>query len=115
MSAVERERRSIMLMPPSFRDKRGFPMLSFRTNQFMLLSVFEHSFLDGGDTHLLQESQVVLDMPVVGDATIPDLQQIGSNERNQPAVAPDCPERAREVSCEVHVHRDVGACHDHFM
>src|SRR5260221_2458640 len=43
----------------------------------------EHSVLDGGDTHLLQESEVVLDAPIVGDATIPDLQQIGGNEGNR--------------------------------
>jgi hypothetical protein len=31
-------------------------------------------------THLLQESEVVPDMPIVGDATVPDPQQIGGNE-----------------------------------
>jgi hypothetical protein len=77
--------------------------------------VFERSFLDGGDTHLLEESEIVLDMPVVGDATIPDLQQISGNQRDRPAVAPNRPERAREMLGEAHVHRDVRAGHDHLV
>jgi hypothetical protein len=58
----------------------GNCVLHFTTKQFTLLPVFERSFLDDGDTHLLQESQVVLYMPIVGDATVPDPQQIGGNE-----------------------------------
>src|SRR5258708_7500664 len=33
--------------------------------------VLGRSFLHGGDTHLLQEIEIVLYMPIVGDATVP--------------------------------------------
>src|ERR1700720_3305616 len=44
--------------------------------QFTLWPVPQRSFPDGGDTHLLQKREGILDMPIVGDATAPNPQQI---------------------------------------
>src|SRR5271163_806068 len=59
------------------------PYLHVTTNQFTRLRPVGRSFPDRGDAHLLQEREVVLDVPVVADMTIADLQQIGGNERHR--------------------------------
>src|SRR5260221_1390626 len=84
--AVDPVTRAVLSL--SCRSMAETPVRHVIPKQLTLLPVVERSFLDGGDTHLLQESKVVLDMPVVADATFPDLQQIGGNEGNRLAVAP---------------------------
>ena len=58
-----------------------------------LLCVIEHSFLDDGDAHLLQQCEIVLDVPIVGDAAVLDFHKIGmkGTGRPLPCVCPKLP------------------------
>src|ERR1700675_4387297 len=54
-------------------------------------------------------------MPVVGDAAVLDLDEVGGDEGNGLALAPRLTERADEVSGKVHVHGDTVAGDNHLL
>ena len=56
-----------------------------------------------GDAHLLEQRQVVLDVPVVGDPAVRDFEEVGRDETDRLARAFDVAERAGEVRREHHV------------
>src|SRR2546428_12554160 len=77
---VEKVRRSIMLIPP----------ISF-----------------GNQVELLHQGQVVLDVPVVGDAPVGDAVDVGGDEIDRLALALGLLEAAGEVATKVQVHDDA--------
>src|SRR5258708_5204322 len=69
----------IAAVPLLYFDWRVLMISSFRADN-VLRSSGCRSQVDLGDAHLLQQRQIVLDMPVVGDAAVLDLDQIRSDE-----------------------------------
>src|SRR5258707_14177296 len=72
------------------------------------------SEVDLGDAHLLEQRQIVLDLPVVRDAAVLRLDEVGGDEsavsrggpiRDGLAVALDLAEAAGDVAGEAHVRR----------
>jgi len=63
--------------------------------------LFEHALLLGDLAHLLKESQVVFQVPILGDATIGNAIIIGSDEFNPLSLAMRAPKSAGKVTCEV--------------
>src|SRR5882757_9027399 len=59
---------------------------------------------DLGNAHLLEQRQIVLDVPVVRDAAVLRLDEVGGDEGDGLAVALDLAEGAGEVAGEAHVH-----------
>ena len=53
-----------------------------------------------GDAHLLEQCQIIFDMPVVGDAAVLDLDEVGGDEGNGLTLTPRLAERAGEVSAK---------------
>jgi hypothetical protein len=59
------------------------------------------SLFDLGNAHLREQRQVVLDMPIVGDAAVRDLQEVGRDEIDRldfalalPKVPVKCPRKS---------------------
>src|SRR6267154_6678640 len=65
--------------------------------------------------HLLKQRQIVFDVPVVGDAAVLDLEEIGRNEGNRLSLALRLAEGASEMAVETHVYGDVIASDDHLL
>jgi hypothetical protein len=63
------------------------------------------SLFDLGRAHLREQRQVVLDMPVVGDAAVRDLQQVGRDEIDRLTLALGLAEGPGEVAFEIYVDR----------
>jgi len=55
---------------------------------------------DFRDAHLLEQRQVVFDVPIVGDPAVLDLHEIGGDEVDRLALALRLAERAGEMSGE---------------
>src|SRR5882757_3810901 len=104
----------IAAVPLLYFDWRVLMISSFRADN-VLRSSGCWSQVDLGDAHLLQQRQIVLDMPVVGDAAVLDLDQIRSDEEDRLALALRLPELAGEMAGEIHVHGDVVAGDDHLL
>src|SRR5712672_1456378 len=68
-----------------------------------------------GDAHQLQQRQIVLDVPIVGDAAVLDLDEVSSNEGDRLALALRLPEPTGEMAGEAHMHGDVVAGDDHLL
>jgi hypothetical protein len=68
-----------------------------------------------GDAHLLEQCQIIFDMPVVGDAAVLDLDEVGGDEGNGLALTPRLTERAAEVSGKAHVYGDIVAGDNHLL
>src|SRR5882672_11782395 len=73
------------------------------------------SLVDLGDAHCSQQRQIVLDVPIVGDAAVLDLDEVGGDEGYWLALALRLPEPAGEMTGEVHMHSDVVACDDYLL
>src|SRR4029077_5098874 len=54
-------------------------------------------------------------MPVVGDAAVLDLDEVGGDEGNGLTLTPRLTERAGEVSAKAHVHGDIVAGDNHLL
>src|SRR6266566_4573667 len=72
----------------------------------LLQSPASRSRGDLGDAHILQQREIVLDVPIVGDAAVLDLDEVSSDEGVGLAVALDLAEGAGEMAGETHVHGD---------
>src|SRR5579863_6623398 len=59
------------------------------------------SLFNLGDAHLREQRQIVLDVPVVGDAAVRDLQQVRRDEIDRLALALGLAERAGEAAPEI--------------
>src|ERR1700730_15311647 len=70
---------------------------------------------DLGHAHLLQQREIVLDVPIVSDAAVLDLEEVSSDEGDRLALALRLPEPAGEMAGEVHMHCDVVAGDDHLI
>src|SRR5260370_20215200 len=101
-------------VPPLYFGWRVLTVSSFRANNILRSPVCQ-SRADLGDSHLLQQRQIVLDVPVVGDAAVLDLDEVGGDEGDRLAFALRLSELASEVTCEVHMHSDVVAGDDHLL
>src|SRR5437879_8845553 len=99
-------------VPPLYFDWIMLTVSSFRANN-ILRSPACQSRADLGDAHLLQQRQIVLDVPIVGDAAVLDLDEVGGDEGDRLAFALRLPELAGEMAGEVHMHRDIVAGDDH--
>src|SRR3984893_13301003 len=62
-----------------------------------------------------QQREIVLDVPIVGDAAVLDLEEVSGDEGDGLAVALDPAEGAGEMAGEAHVHGDVIAGEDHLF
>src|SRR5229473_699833 len=113
----QRAELSILIAPVPllyFDWKRELTISSFRANS-ILRSPVVRSLVDLGDAHFLQQRQIVLDMPIVGDAAVLDLDEVGGDEGDRLALALRLPEPAGEMAGEVHMHGDVVAGDDHLL
>src|SRR6266849_7935589 len=112
----QRAKLSILIapVPPLYFDWRMLTVSSFRANN-ILRSPACQSRADLGDAHLLQQRQIVLDVPIVGDAPVLDLEEIGGDEGDRLALALRLAEPAGEMAGEAHVHGDVVAGDDHLL
>src|ERR1700720_4257179 len=68
---------------------------------------FQRSRTDLGDSQLLEQRQIIFDVPVVGDAAVSDLDEIGGDEGDRLSLALRLAEGAGEMSGEAHVYDDV--------
>src|SRR5258708_8515829 len=66
-----------------------------------------------GDAHLLEQCQIIFDMPVVDDLAVFDLHKVGGDEIDPLAVALRLSELAGEMAGEFHVHGAVTPRADH--
>src|SRR3981081_3908275 len=73
-------------LPLLYFDWRELMISSFRANT-VLRSAACRSLVDLGDPHLLQQRQIVLDVPIVADAAVLDLDEIRSDEGDRLAPA----------------------------
>src|SRR6266853_2438967 len=101
-------------VPPLYFDWRVLTVSSFRANNILRSPVCQ-SRADLGDPHLLQQREIVLDVPIVGDAAVLDLDEVGGDEGDRLALALRLPEPAGEMAGEVHMHGDVIAGHDYLL
>src|SRR5260221_6973887 len=99
-------------VPPLYFDWRVLTVSSFRASNILRSLV---SRADLGDPHLLQQCQIVLDVPIVCDAAVLDLDEVGGDERDRLALALRLPEPAREMAGEVHMPGDLVAGGDHLL
>src|SRR6266404_6385965 len=99
-------------VPPLYFDWRVLTVSSFRASNILRSLV---SRADLGDPHLLQQCQIVLDVPIVCDAAVLDLDEVGGDERDRLALALRLSEPACEMAGEVHMHGDVVAGDDHLL
>src|SRR6266436_1546671 len=104
----------IAAVPLLYFDWRVLTISSFRADN-ILRSPVCHSQIDLSDAHFLQQRQIVLDVPIVGDAALLDLDEVGSDEGDRLAFALRLPELAGEMTGEVHMHSDVVACDDYLL
>src|ERR1700730_15948780 len=93
---------------------RLFPKL-VPSRKPLLQSPASRSRGDLGHAHLLQQREIVLDVPIVGDAAVLDLEEVSGDEGDGLAVALDPAEGAGEMAGEAHVHGDVIAGEDHLF
>src|SRR5258708_30330831 len=68
-----------------------------------------------GDAHLLEQCQIIFDMPVVDDLAVFDLHKVGGDEIDLLAVALRLSALAGEIAGEFHVHGDVTSRNDHLF
>src|SRR5712675_1193651 len=101
-------------VPPLPFDWRELTISSFCVNN-ILRSPACWSLVDLGDADLLQQRQIVLDVPIVGDAAVLDLDEVGGDEGDRLAFALRLPELAGEMAGKVHMHGDVIAGDDHLL
>src|SRR6266478_2891942 len=73
------------------------------------------SQVDLGDAHLLQQREIVLDVPIVGDPAVLDLDEISSDEGDRLTFALPLAKLASEVTGEAHMQGDVVAGDDHLL
>src|SRR6266481_8871117 len=99
-------------VPPLYFGWRVLTVSSFRANNILRSPVCQ-SRADLGDSHFLQQRQIVLDVPIVGDAAVLDLEEVSGDEGDRLAFALCLPELAAEMAGEVHMHRDIVAGDDH--
>src|SRR5229473_2402184 len=104
----------VATVPLPYFDWRELTIPSFRANN-ILRPPARCPLVDPGDAHFLQQRQIVLDVPIVGDATVLDLDEIGRDEGDRLAFALRLSELAGEVTGEVHVHGDIVAGNDHLL
>src|SRR5260370_4427458 len=71
--------------------------------------------IEMGDAHLLEQCQIIFDMPVVDDLAVFDLHKVGGDEIDLLAVALRLSELAGEMAGEFHVHGDVTSRNDHLF
>src|SRR3989442_13307777 len=69
----------------------------------------------GNQVELLHQGQVVLDVPVVGDAPVGDAVDVGADEIDRLALALGLLEAPGEVATKVQVHDDAITGHDHLF
>src|ERR1700704_1047884 len=89
-------------VPPLYFDWRVLTVSSFRANNILRSPVCQ-SRADLGDPHLLQQHQIVLDVPVIGDAAVLDLDEVGGDEGDRLAFALRLSELAGEMAGKVHM------------
>src|SRR5260221_5134086 len=99
-------------VPPLYFDWRVLTVSSFRASNILRSLV---SRADLGDPHLLQQCQIVFYVPIVGDAAVLDLDEVGGDERDRLALALRFSELAGEMAGEVHMRRDVIAGDDYLL
>src|SRR5260370_27564490 len=93
-------------VPPLYFDWRVLTVSSFRASNILRSLV---SRADLGDPHLLQQCQIVLDVPIVCDAAVLDLDEVGGDERDRLALALRLSEPACEMAGEGPIYGDVVA------
>src|SRR5258708_3181624 len=101
-------------VPLLYFDWRALMISSFRVDT-IVRSPACRSHVDLGDAHRLQQRQIVLDVPVVGDAAVFDLDEVSGDEGYRLAFALRLPEPAGEMAGEIHMHGDVVAGDDHLL
>src|SRR5260370_38527801 len=67
------------------------------------------------DAHLLEQCQIIFDMPVVDDLAVFDLHKVGGDEIDLLAIALRLSELTGEMAGEFHVHGDVTSRADHLF
>src|SRR5258708_15518577 len=113
----QRAELSILIAPVPllyFDWKRELTISSFRANS-ILRSPVVRSLVDLGDPHFLQQRQIVLDVPIIGDAAVLDLDDVSGDEGDRLAFSLGLPELAAEMAGEVQMHRDIVAGDDHLL
>src|SRR6267143_1271245 len=112
----QRAESSILIAPVPLLpfDWRELTISSFSANN-ILGSPACWSLVDLGDAYLLQQHQIVLDVPIVGDAAVLDLDEVSGDEGDRLAFALRLPEPAGEMAGEIHMHGDVVAGDDHLL
>src|SRR6195256_449283 len=112
----QRAESSILIVPVPLLpfDWRELTISSFCANN-ILRSPACWSLVDLGDAYLLQQRQIVLDVPIVGDAAVLDLDEVGGDKGDRLALALRLPEPAGEMAGEIHVYGDVVAGDDHLF
>jgi hypothetical protein len=68
-----------------------------------------------GDAHLLEQCQIIFDMPVVGDAAVLDLDEVGGDEGNGLAQTRALPNVPVKCPAKPHVHGDIVAGDNHLL
>src|SRR5260370_14325697 len=104
----------IAAVPLLYFDWRVLMISSFRAGN-ILRSPGCRSQADLGDTHLLQQRQIVLDVPVVGDPAVLDLDEVSGDEGDRLTFALPLTKLAGEMAGEAHMHGDVLAGDDHLL
>jgi len=69
----------------------------------------------GDYSELLLQSQVVFDVPILGDASIGDAVNVSGDEIDRLALALNLPEASGEVAAETQVRDDTITGHDHLL
>src|ERR1700675_4711236 len=112
----QRAESSILIAPIPLLpfDWRELTIPSFCANN-ILRSPACRSLVHFGYAYLLQQRQIVLDVPIVGDAAVLDLDEVGGDEGDRLALALRLAEPAGEMAGEVHVHGDVVAGDYHLL
>src|SRR5712675_2510140 len=112
----QRAESSILIAPVPLLpfDWRELTISSFCANN-ILRSPACWSLVDLGDAYLLQQRQIVLDVPIVGDAAVLDLDEVGGDKGDRLALALRLPEPAGEMAAKSHMHSDVVAGHDYLL
>src|SRR5258708_4102510 len=113
----QRAELSILIAPVPllyFDWKRELTISSFRANS-ILRSPVVRSLVDLGDPHFLQQRQIVLDVPIIGDAAVLDLDDVSGDEGDRLAFSLGLPELAAEMAGEVQMHRDIVAGDDYLL
>src|SRR5258708_20964139 len=99
-------------VPLLYFDWRELTISSFRANDILRSRVFR-SLIDLGDAHFLQQRQIVLDVPIVGDAAVVDLDEVSGDEGDRLTFALCLPEPAGAMAGECQLRRRAVAGRDH--